>query len=70
MIELGPIVEDNYDYAIVSDNLKISLFVLVRVVDRFFDLYEDEVLDSVENMGFTRKFNMPIMVNQTSCEFR
>ena len=70
VIELGPIVEDNYDYAIVSDNLKVSLFVLARDVDRFFDLYEDEVLDSVETMGFTRKFNMPILVNQTSCEFR
>ena len=70
VIELGPIVDEDYDYAIVSDNTQLSLFVLARDVDRFFDLYEDDVLDSVENMGFTRKFNMPILVNQTSCEYR
>ena len=70
VIELGPIVDDDYDYAIVSDNTRLSLFVLARSVERFFDLYEDDVLDSVENMGFTRKFNMPVLVNQTYCEDR
>lgn len=70
VIELGPIVDDNYDYAIVSDNLRISLFVLARDVDRFFDRYKDNVLNSVENMGFSRKYNMPILVNQSSCEYR
>lgn len=70
VVELGPIVDDAYDYAIVSDNFQISLFVLARDVDRFFKLYNDDVLDSVESMGFTRKYNKPIVVNQTYCEYR
>ena len=28
VVELGPVVDDLYDYAIVSDNNQISLFVL------------------------------------------
>lgn len=70
VVELGPIVDDSYDYAIVSDNLRISLFVLARDVDRFFELYDEDVLESVDNMGFTRKYNMPLLVNQTYCEYR
>jgi apolipoprotein D and lipocalin family protein len=70
VVELGPIVNDDYDYAIVSDNLRISLFVLARDIDRFFELYDEDVLDSVEEMGFTRKYNSPIVVNQTYCEYR
>ena len=70
VVELGPIVDGSYDYAIVSDNLQVSLFVLARDVDRFFELYQDDVLDSVQEMGFTRKYNMPVIVNQTYCEYR
>ena len=70
VIELGPVVDDEYDYAIVSDNLRVSLFVLARDVKRFFELYDEDVLDSIEDFGFTRKYNMPILVNQTSCEYR
>jgi apolipoprotein D and lipocalin family protein len=67
VVELGPVVKDKYDYAIVSDNAKISLFVLARDVNRFFERYDRQVLDSVEDMGFTRKYNMPVLVNQTHC---
>jgi apolipoprotein D and lipocalin family protein len=70
IIELGPVVNDEYDYAIISDNLRVSLFVLARDVDRFFELYDKDVLDSVDAMGFTRKYNSPVLVNQTHCEYR
>ena len=69
VINLGPIVNDEYDYAIVSDDKQISLFVLARDVERFFKLYDDDVLDIVEDMGFTRKYNKPLLVNQTYCEY-
>jgi len=69
VINLGPIVDDAYDYAIVSDDKQVSLFVLARDVERFFKLYNDEVLDIVEKMGFTRKYNKPLLVNQTNCDF-
>ena len=68
VVELGPIANDQYDYAIVSDNLQLGLFVLARDIDRFFKLYSDNVLDSLKNMGFTRKYNSPIVVNQTNCQ--
>ena len=67
VIELGPIIDEKYDYAIVSDNLRVSLFVLARNIDRFFKEYDKDVLDSIEEMGFNKKYNMPLLVNQTSC---
>lgn len=67
VIELGPIVNDLYDYAIVSDNLRLSLFVLARNVTSFFNLYNEQVLNSLENFGFSGKINSPIKVDQSSC---
>lgn len=69
VIELGPIYDDNYDYSIVSDDKQISLFVLARDIDRFFKIYADDVLQSIETMGFTKKYNEPIIVNQNECNF-
>jgi apolipoprotein D and lipocalin family protein len=66
IVELGPIYEDKYDYAIVSDNLKFTLFVLARDVDRFFKQYDSQVLDSIDNMGFNRTYNSPTRTNQSS----
>ena len=66
VIELGPVVEKQYDYSIVSDDKKISLFVLARNIERFFDLYSVDVLDSLNSFGFT-KLNKPLVVNQTFC---
>lgn len=67
VIELGPIVDDQYDYAVVSDNVKISLFVLARDVDRFFQEYDENVLNNLDKMGFTKKINSPMKTNQTGC---
>ena len=66
ILELGPLVDDQYDYAIVSDNVKLDLFVLARDVDRFFKLYDDDVLNSLETMGFNDVRNKPIKTNQSS----
>ena len=67
VIELGPIVNNLYDYAIVSDNLRLSLFVLARNVTAFFNLYNEDVLKSLENFGFSSRLNSPIKVDQTDC---
>jgi len=53
VLELGPIYNNYYDYAIVSDNYGHSLFVLARDVDRFFKYYNEDVLISLEEFGFT-----------------
>ena len=67
VLELGPIVEDKYDYSIVSDNKGISLFVLTRNVDRFYKLYQNQVDVSLQEFGFTKKYNEPKIMNQTNC---
>tara|TARA_B100001063_G_C16752796_1_gene551238 strand:- start:100 stop:606 length:507 start_codon:yes stop_codon:yes gene_type:complete len=69
VVELGPIVDNLYDYSIVSDNHQISLFVLTRHIDRFFKLYDQKVLNSINDMGFTKFFDKPKLVNQTDCPF-
>lgn len=64
VIELGPIIDEFYDYSIVSDNQKLSLFVLARNVSRFYEKYNDIVLESLENFGFTRFINSPYKIDQ------
>ena len=68
VLELGPIVDDLYDYSIVSDNNAISLFVLTRDVDRFYKLYQEQVDTSLKDFGFTKAYNKPEIMNQTNCE--
>ena len=67
VLELGPVVDDYYDYSIVSDNKGLSLYVLARDVDRFYKLYNDDVLNSLEEFGFTKFYNSPLVMNQTDC---
>ena len=67
VLELGPVVDDYYDYSIVSDNKGLSLYVLARDVDRFFKLYNDDVINSLEDFGFNKFFNKPIIMEQQNC---
>lgn len=68
VLELGPIFDDLYDYSIVSDDKGLSLFVLARDVDRFFKLYDEQVLASLKELGFSKRYNSPKIMNQTDCE--
>lgn len=67
VIELGPIVNNLYDYAIVSDNLRLSLFVLARNVTEFFDKYNKSVSISLKKFGFDNIINKPYEINQDNC---
>jgi len=49
---LGPVVNGLYDWAIVSDQFRVSLFVLTRNVESFYKNYNDEVLTVLETDGF------------------
>lgn len=69
ILELGPIVDDKYDYSVVSDNFALSLFVLARNVDDFYRLYDAGVQKSLQDFGFTKSRNSPIAMNQTDCAF-
>merc|ERR1712170_333793 len=42
IVKLGPVVNGQYDYAVVTDGLKASLFVLARDVDTFNEKYDAE----------------------------
>ena len=69
VLELGPVVNDIYDYAIVSDNFALSLFVLVRNVTDFYENYNEDVLESLDEFGFNKLWNYPIVMNQANCSY-
>ena len=63
---LGPEnVNNYYDWAIVSDPLDLSLFVLARNVDTYYNKYDDEVLEILDEYGFDNL----ITVSHEDCEY-
>lgn len=69
IIELGPVVDGLYDYALVSDSKQASLYVLTRDTERFKATYEEGVLSRLEGAGFTGFFNKPLATNQEGCSY-
>jgi len=63
--DLGPIIDEQYEWAIVSDPLMLSLFVLSRNVESFYRDYDTEVLSILENYGF----NDIVTVSHDNCEY-
>ncbi|EGD83177.1 hypothetical protein PTSG_03808 [Salpingoeca rosetta] len=53
-----------YDYAIVTDEAKISLFVLTRDVNRYYAKYNETVTNFLDTNGFNKPWNRPIYTNQ------
>ena len=63
VVQLGPETfgEDNlYQYSVITDPGRVTLFVLARDIDTFEAEYEAEVLDWLENNGFNSTANEPI----------
>ena len=51
--ELGPVnLNNEYDYSVVSDRFRQSLFVLARDRTHFYNAYQPLVFDSLQSMGF------------------
>jgi lipocalin len=69
---LGPVVNDMYDFVIISDEASLSLFVLARDVDRFLHLYDNAIRNYLSSGGFiVPGVNRPIRVPQGPlCPFR
>jgi lipocalin len=67
--QLGPIEKDEYQYSIVSDPLKLTLFVLARNVSKFMEKYNRNVTDYLTEQGFTGLLNSPIVTPQEGCEY-
>ena len=53
IFKLGPLVNGQYQYSIVSDGGGLGLFVLCRDPPTFEELYEAEVLEYLSLTGFT-----------------
>lgn len=71
MYKLGPIVGGQYDYAVVSDGYKASLFILTRDVTRFQANYQKDVLAWVQANGWDTFINKPdpIPQDQSKCTY-
>lgn len=53
--KLGPIINDKYDYAIVTDPLMLSLYVLARNKETFHPNYEKEINEFLDQSCPTDK---------------
>lgn len=67
--ELGPVVNDQYQYSVVSDPLKLTLFVLARNVTEFFVNYNYYITNYLIAQNFTGILNRPILTPQTGCTY-
>ena len=69
--KVGPVILDKNEHAIITASLGLSLFVLVRNLDTFSDLYKDEILDFLNSSCKDDKvydyLTNPILVNNTNC---
>jgi hypothetical protein len=67
---LGPTNPNGqYDWAVVSDQDAISLFVLARNVTEFVTNYQASVLNRLNGLGFNQFWNTPIPTLQTGCTY-
>lgn len=62
--ELSDIENEEYQWVIVSDKYKVTLFVLARNVDEFYSIYNEKVLQILKDYGFTKIWNKPIQTIQ------
>ena len=69
VVDLGPVENNMYQYSIVSDDKKLSLFVLARNVTEFYEKYDITVLNKLDTFGFNTYINKPIPTNQDNCSY-
>jgi len=65
IVNLGPVINYQYDWAIVTDPFQLSLFVLVRDIDRFYRYYEQEILDILYGYGYDNI----VIISHTNCKY-
>jgi lipocalin len=61
VLSLGAVKNGQYEWAIVSDPLRLTLFVLARNRADFQSLYRHDVLKQLEILGFSYVWNCPIV---------
>jgi apolipoprotein D and lipocalin family protein len=70
ILELGPINKNGlYDYAIVSDNMASTLFVLARDVNTYNSQYRESVSKRLTELGFVGRKAPIDMYQGTDCVY-
>lgn len=69
VIKIGPIVNDEYQYSVVSDPFMLGLYVLARNVDEYYQNYNDEVQSFLNDTGFQTIYNTPVQVVHDGCDY-
>jgi lysozyme C len=64
VIKLGEVKNNQYQYSIITTPSGISLWVLVRDITSFFELYNTEVIDFLAEYNFKYE-----NVSQTNCKY-
>ena len=67
MIAVGPVVGDQYQYAIVTDPLQLSLYVLARDPGFFAAKFDAQVRAQLNAWGFNQTINEPVPMIQAGC---
>jgi hypothetical protein len=70
VVLLGPMTHGPlglYEYAVVTDPFELTLFVLARDVNTFFEKYNRTVFETLEADGFINVVNKPRLTNQAGC---
>ncbi len=69
VVALGEVKDKQYQWAVVSDGLQVSLFVLARNVTEFNSKYDETVRATLKALGFTEAWNSPIPTVQQNCTY-
>lgn len=70
IIKLGPVVGGEYQYSVVSDDFKLSLFVLTRDVKVFKAQYQTEIREYLQEMGYDGLLDNATVVPQgPQCQY-
>jgi lipocalin len=64
VIKLGEVKNNQYQYSIITTPSGISLWVLTRDIDTFFEIYNTEVIEFLDQYRF--KYDL---VSQTNCKY-
>ena len=70
VFKLGPMVNGQYQYSIITDADDRQLFVLARNVAEFLEMYDAEVKEYLELIGFVEDLRKPVVVpHPNACQY-
>ena len=65
VVKLGEIINDEYQYSIISVPSGISLWVITRDVENFYNKYDEEVKEYLDD----NKFRYEPIIQDDTCEY-